>query len=380
MPPSPLANLEEYIFAAPFSAAPRKARLLWERFSREHPLVLVDQPGFWFRAHEEHVEVSYASLETLWYAAYCYTVVYNDRVREQARDNLTPLVLQDPTAHNAIDRYRWFLSRLHERTDTPWPSDAPTPSIANDDSPERHATEFFLVALAWVLHHEFGHLLLQRPIDDSIPEKDREWEADAHATEWLFDNENDPNIRRKLFVGACIALGLLCARKPPTEDSETHPPAYDRLAKMLQAATPADDEPAYAFALSVLLTNWAVNGHETWIQAKDEQFKELFLAFGRVLRQEEQDVWVRINEQGALLYERVVTGPISGDEQRALAHVLWEERGQPDGAPEVDWYNAEKIIRHTRWTVFLEEVRKQWWTSPSRGSLRHKTPMTRAHS
>ncbi len=78
------------------------------------------------------------------------------------------------------------------------------------------------------------------------------------------------------------------------------------------------------------------------------QVKELFLAFGCALRREPQDKWVRIDEQAAQLYGRFILGPIAEAEQRTIAHVLWEERGQPFGSPEVDWHNAERMIRHAR--------------------------------
>ena len=359
MPSSPLVDLERYIYAAPFASAPAKAKELWEALSHEHPLVMVHQPGFWFRAYEKHVEVSYASLDTLWWAAYCYTMLSANRTSQQQQTEFTSLILEAPAARDAIDRYRWFLHRLHEERDAPWPAGAPKPTIIEDDSPEHYATEFFLVALAWVLHHEFGHLLLHRPIDTSIPTKVREWQADAHATRWLLDGTADPPVRRKLFVGACIALGFLGARRPPTEESYTHPSPYDRLECILQNATPEDEEPAYAAALDVLLTNWAVNGNDTWLQADDGNFKELFFAFGRALRKETQDTWVRIDAQAGLLYEHFVRGTIDEADQRQLAYILWEERGRPLGSPEHDWYQAERMFRQCRWSIFLKEAEKQ---------------------
>jgi hypothetical protein len=358
MPSSPLVDLEQYIRAAPFASAPGKALALWEALSKEHPLVMVDQPGFWFRAYDKHVEVSYASVDTLWCAAHCYTVLYQDRTAYERQGTFTPIVLDDRTARDAIELYRWFLLRLHDERDDPWPADAPKPTIADEDSPERQATEFFFVALAWVLHHEFGHLLLHRPRDPSTSTMEREWEADAHATTWLLEGTTDLLVRQKLFVGACIALGFLGARRPPTEESDTYPPPYDRLERILGNATPDDEEAAYAVALNVLLTNWAVDGHETWIQANDASFKELFSEFGCALRHEDQQTWVRIPAQSALLYEHFVRGPLSEDDQRQLAYMLWEKRGQPIGTPEVDWYRAEQILRSWRWELFLKETQQ----------------------
>ncbi|HEV2201432.1 MAG TPA: phage exclusion protein Lit family protein [Bryobacteraceae bacterium] len=356
---SPFVDFEQYLYAAPFNSAPGKARVLWDALSHEHPLVLVDRPGFWFSAFEKHVEMSYASVEALWFAAYCYTLLYQERIAQQCQSEFQAIILQNEAGRSAIDHYRWSLLRLHRERDEDWPANAPSPTMAEADSIERHATEFFLVAFAWVLHHELGHLLLQRPIDPKIPTKEREWQADTHATQWLFDGAADPLVRRKLFVGVTIALGFLGARKPPTQDSDTHPPPYDRLDKMLQAATQVDEEPAYAFALNALLTNWTIGGHETWIQASNGTFKELFVEFGRALRNEEQETWARIDAQMGFLYEGFVRGPLTEDDQRKLAYALWEDRGRPLGSPERDWYMAAEILRYCRWNLFLTETTKQ---------------------
>jgi hypothetical protein len=32
------------------------------------------------------------------------------------------------------------------------------------------------------------------------------------------------------------------------------------------------------------------------------------------------------------------------DQIAALAYALWEQRGRPDGSPEVDWFNAESAL------------------------------------
>jgi hypothetical protein len=119
MQPSPLVDLERYIDAAPFACASAKARELWETLSKEHPLVMVDQSGFSFRAYDEPVEMSYASVDTLWCAAYCYAVLYQDRIAQQRQGTLIPIVLEDRTARDAIKLYRRSLVRLHEERDEP---------------------------------------------------------------------------------------------------------------------------------------------------------------------------------------------------------------------------------------------------------------------
>ena len=94
MPSSPLVDLHPYLYGAPFNAAPGKARALWDLLSQQHPLRMVDHPGFCFRAFERHVEVSYASVDTLWCAAYCYTVLYNERIAQQEQDTPQSIFLE----------------------------------------------------------------------------------------------------------------------------------------------------------------------------------------------------------------------------------------------------------------------------------------------
>ena len=36
--------------------------------------------------------------------------------------------------------------------------------------------------------------------------------------------------------------------------------------------------------------------------------------------------------------------PIDFTSISALAHKLWEERGRPEGSPEVDWFEAERQL------------------------------------
>lgn len=38
---------------------------------------------------------------------------------------------------------------------------------------------------------------------------------------------------------------------------------------------------------------------------------------------------------------------------RELAYILWELRGRPSGAPEVDWYRAERELRNAYRSVPL---------------------------
>jgi Protein of unknown function (DUF2934) len=55
------------------------------------------------------------------------------------------------------------------------------------------------------------------------------------------------------------------------------------------------------------------------------------------------------NVSPAALPEEVLSVPLTehaanNDEIAVLAYRLWEERGRPDGDPEWDWYEAERMV------------------------------------
>ena len=39
-----------------------------------------------------------------------------------------------------------------------------------------------------------------------------------------------------------------------------------------------------------------------------------------------------------------------------LAYQFWEERGRPSGSPEVDWFRAERELRHRLRRSFLHHL------------------------
>jgi len=47
------------------------------------------------------------------------------------------------------------------------------------------------------------------------------------------------------------------------------------------------------------------------------------------------------------------TYAITADESKiaALAYRLWQERGCPEGSPEVDWFEAERLLQSNTRTV-----------------------------
>src|SRR5580658_10340687 len=79
--PSPIENLHKFVLAAPFSAAPPKARELFELLEeRNVQFSYVADPGFVFEAastdEQGMIRASVPTLELLWVAAYSYWEMY----------------------------------------------------------------------------------------------------------------------------------------------------------------------------------------------------------------------------------------------------------------------------------------------------------------
>ena len=143
----------------------------------------------------------------------------------------------------------------------PWPDHLPRPHADVPHGSDEHcATELFLCAVAFLLHHEFAHLRLDHiPYSEleSVDSIGEEKEADFAAAEWILGeltNELDPMFqKRALGVGLGLvwiaALYVYAERKV---ESTTHPPAYDRLFQVTERHVLDPGNLPWAFVQSVL--------------------------------------------------------------------------------------------------------------------------------
>jgi hypothetical protein len=60
--------------------------------------------------------------------------------------------------------------------------------------------------------------------------------------------------------------------------------------------------------------------------------------------------------------------PIDREAISTLAFELWVGRGRPEGSPEQDWFEAERILRATAESTLTSDAEATSTASPLRGS------------
>jgi len=358
---SPIRELDRWILTSPFGVAPRKAQALW-RFLNEKNVEFefVDYPGFLFDCSSTEadgiIRASVPSLELLWCAAYCYWKMYQLIRSVQQRSELkwTP---EEQRQRSEIETlYGWALVNVARATAEEWPNNLPIPGRRVAFGSDEHvATELFLVALGWILHHEVGHILHKHAFDETQrkrPKRETEWQADAEANGWLFDDVDDPAIRQKLALGTVTALCMLSARRQPGEDStsqDEHPHPLERLARSLEVSGVLPDDAPYAYAISALQMNMVLT-HLTYVPlSATASFRQQFEDLCRVVRTNRRSpLWAIIRTSELPGYWRHRTAPLDHQATRELAYSLWERRGKPLWSAETDWCQAEEFLRERR--------------------------------
>lgn len=151
-----------------------------------------------------------------------------------------------------------------DRRRVEWPDSLPHPAVAevsartgSEPSNEEVATELFLCASAWILHHELAHLRLQHPLvtTNSVAE---EREADQAATGWILDSyPGEPRtLKRGLGIAvAVVALAVLQLESPALSNTgvpQTHPGVADRLFHALDHPAFGEDHQVFDFVVHSL--------------------------------------------------------------------------------------------------------------------------------
>jgi hypothetical protein len=174
---SPLTVLEPQIRAAVFRAAPSKAEHLAKLFDeRGVTLDFVPDSGMHIHAYIEQprIEAGWPALETLWCASYAYIALYQTRYASQQM-NAHRFHIGSHELSLGRDLYDWSLDRLKGVRAPDWPADLPLPTRAPSADFDKLVLELFLVAVAWILHHECGHQFLHRRAATGMQKQDLEW-------------------------------------------------------------------------------------------------------------------------------------------------------------------------------------------------------------
>ena len=356
---SPLQIWEQEIRAALFAVSPQKAAALGELMALyKITLDFVDDSGLHFRAYEDRpeIEVGWPALEALWCATYAYVALYQTRCSSQGSGEIQ-FHIGSRELSLGRDLYGWSINRLKGKTDSLWPAQLPMPTRPPNTDFDRLVLVLFLVGVAWILHHECGHQLLQRPRPADRKAIDLEWEADRHATAWVLDGVREDIVVTTAALGICIATGFIELHRN-NAFSDTHPSPFERLTTALHYRSLPADGLAYAFALSVLQMNWYLREYKTWIQVEARSFSDLFEQFGVCLSGRPSSTWLLVRPEDAVKADLAFAAPLDCEITRGIAYDLWENRRRLLGTPEVDWFAAERLHRELRFDAVVRWLRE----------------------
>lgn len=271
---SPILLLDDQIAGAPFNVAPEKANLCAQhRDDFKIECVKVDEPGFGIRVRrskdgEGHeIVLPVAALEYLWaFSHYCW-VLTQEYASAQRTGSAEFDCLGNERLKESLATLEWAKNNMNGSGSEPWPATGPRPKQdARSVDDARVATELFLCALAWIIHHEIGHVVLKHPLGFTTFSISQEREADRFATDWLLDGleRNDPRLKKRA-LGLTIAV--LCLQSLEAQSdclSNTHPGAHERIHENT-SRHPCGDEEIVEATCSVVLQYLF---HDTNITAK----------------------------------------------------------------------------------------------------------------
>lgn len=256
---SPLISIASNIIGSAENIAPELASRLMELVTKKRiSFVLDDRHGFTFSARTvrngAEIRASIWGLEFLWALCYAHFTLYQTSKQVQAHDDrFNPAT--HPRTRQAIVLLHWALNNLVQPA-APWPEGAPKPTtghVGAQPSDERVATEIFLCACAWILHHEVAHVKLDH-IQFGGPNINFEVEADEAATAWILEGASEPDAVLKRGLGVAEAVVSLAAleihtdphvitRRPPS-----HPGSAERIFKAMQHQVFGDDHQVFDYA------------------------------------------------------------------------------------------------------------------------------------
>lgn len=236
--------------------APSKSAALRDQMDRLE-VVVTDEPGLAFAIEGDEdprqLLVPIAGFEFLWAVSYAHVTIYQ---HAKASDGQDMEFSVHPSTQLAADVLTFAMQdRLESAPKHVWPAHLPTPSFyplgaTREPSEVELATEVFACSVAWLLHHELGHLALDH-LDKWHQEPGDEAAADNAATEWLLEGVTHPVIITKCGLGmATVGIGLFaltCATRQAAALS-LYPPSGKRLLTALSHPAFGDHHQAQDYA------------------------------------------------------------------------------------------------------------------------------------
>ena len=247
------------IAACAFSVAPERARDLQKlRESYGIKLEAVDEPRFGIRVDPltGTVKLPVAALEYLWACAHLFVVVYQENVKAQASSRSQLQFHTNPNLQRAEALFGWAKRNLNGDGKAMWPSGLPTPEQRLQNADLEFITHLFLIALAWIIHHEVAHVTQRHTPGITSRSLTEENGADRVATDWIL-GDRDPNAQDTLKRGLGIATAILTLqsleiRQSTMHGPETHAPAQERLHRCLGGYQIGSEQGIEAYTVSTL--------------------------------------------------------------------------------------------------------------------------------
>src|ERR1700722_941989 len=213
------------------------------------------------------ITIGAKGLARFWCHAYAAYVFFDELSAEKRRDSSVRLVDLRTTdrRRQAGDVLRWavehdiqirmqgdkFKAESHQI-----PAGLPipfAPSLKGSD--EDLADELFLMALAFMIHHEIAHLRLKHVCATGLRSFEQERAADVAAADWLLSDQSlSEKQRAKRQLGTALGLGWLAVLDvyAKVASNNTHPPMPDRLFELMQRFEPDPNGYVWGFLMALV--------------------------------------------------------------------------------------------------------------------------------
>jgi hypothetical protein len=275
---SPIRVLDQDIINSLLKIAPEHQEKLEEFKVKFDPEVFfTSDRKFSFRVDTENkvIKIPTVSLEYLWCASYTFYLIYQKYTiaHNSSTDKVFDLQ-SDPELKLALEMYQWSNNSLRNKDGFCWKENYPSPQKNTEDmeSDESIATELFLCAIAWILHHEIAHIYHQHPNQTTDAEsRAQEKEADSSATKWILENITDSKILQKRGLGIAIAVLAITSQDilSGSFNATTHPKSFERLFDVIDPYFIDENHLVYSFITIILRFHMTIRGLEIDINSGD---------------------------------------------------------------------------------------------------------------
>lgn len=277
---SPISNLTDAISESLSKIAPENQNQL-ASLVKEHNIEIqyVDESGFGIRVTKSEDDNQYriilpvASLEYLWCFCHFFWVFTQEYSNAQKNNESNLHIDGNERLKTSIELLSWARDNLKSTNLKQWPDIYPRPEMVNpemDDSVV--ASEIFLCAIAWIMHHEMAHVVLKHPLINTAFSTQEENDADEYATNWILKECNTESAQfQKRKIG--IITGLLCLQSLDVSkiasENNTHPPACERIHRNMVRYSQEGSEVIEALCVVILQYLFHGKGIKVDINGKD---------------------------------------------------------------------------------------------------------------